>query len=215
MTVRRTGLGDGRSPACAKTQEAVIETAFELCCHRGYQGVRVAEIAREAGISRATFYTYFAYREEVLAVLVTRLIGNGEAVPEIEKAARVEGLDTTGRIEAVAEAIVASMLQQEQLARCVYRLPVRIEGLLGGQWEERSAFRYIDQVLDDAADDGELRDDIQREVIRAQLHSAIDSAMRHWASGGGAAPYQRMRHHLQLAMHGAVAPDAPSASGSA
>ena len=45
---------------------AAARSAFE---DRGYGSTTVAEITRRAGVSRATFYVYFASKEEVFAVL--------------------------------------------------------------------------------------------------------------------------------------------------
>ena len=59
MTVRGAGLGGtAHSTALERMRTAVVDTALRLFSERGYIGVRVEDIAREAGLSRATFYNY-------------------------------------------------------------------------------------------------------------------------------------------------------------
>ncbi|HEY0951029.1 helix-turn-helix domain-containing protein, partial [Nocardioides sp.] len=153
MSVRPAGLAGSRGQAREKTREAVLEAALRLFSEHGYLGVRVEDIAREAGVSRATFYKHFAEREEILAMLLTRLLGNED---DAASAAEEPAGDLGARIQAQARAILDRMLEQEDLARFVYSLPVRHEALLGAQQLPRpSAFGRVDRLLDDAAAAGE------------------------------------------------------------
>ena len=52
-----------------QTKDRVLDTALRLFNERGYLGVRVEDIAQQAGVSRATFYKHFAEREQILAEL--------------------------------------------------------------------------------------------------------------------------------------------------
>ena len=54
----------------ARNVAAMTDTALRLFSERGYLGVRVEDIAKESGVSRATFYKHFAEREQVLAEIV-------------------------------------------------------------------------------------------------------------------------------------------------
>ena len=50
----------------AAVQEAILAAAYKLFCQRGYNGSTVAQIAREAGVSTANFYSYFNSKIDVL-----------------------------------------------------------------------------------------------------------------------------------------------------
>lgn len=204
MTVRPAGLAGARGQAREKTRDAVLEAALRLFSEHGYLGVRVEDIAREAGVSRATFYKHFAEREEILAMLLTRLLGADEdAGTEVEPPAG----DLAARVQALGRAIVDRMLEQEQLARFVYSLPVRHEALLGAQQLPRpSAFGRVDRLLDAAEAAGELRDGVPLAVVRTQVHAAIETALREWATGQATDPHQRLAQHLDVVLHGAAAP---------
>ncbi|MDI6912392.1 TetR/AcrR family transcriptional regulator [Nocardioides sp.] len=205
MTVRPAGLAGARGHAREKTRDAVLEAALRLFSEHGYLGVRVEDIAREAGVSRATFYKHFAEREEILAMLLTRLLGADDTAGA--GASDEAAGDLGARIQAQGRAIVDRMLEQEQLARFVYSLPVRHEALLGSQQVPRSpAFGRVDRLLDDAEAAGELRDGVAPAVVRTQVHAAIETALREWATGQVPDPHERLTQHLDVVLRGAAAP---------
>jgi TetR/AcrR family transcriptional regulator, ethionamide resistance regulator len=72
----------GRRPArmSGDEREAAILAAFErLLAQRSLHEISVDEIARGAGISRPTFYFYFASKEAVLLSLLQRIIDEAQA----------------------------------------------------------------------------------------------------------------------------------------
>lgn len=206
MTVRPAGLAGARGQGRAKTRDAVLEAALRLFAERGYLAVRVEDIAREAGVSRATFYKHFAEREEILAMLLTKLLGSEDDDATPPGDVRTES-DLGAQVKATARTIVDKMMEQEPLARFVYSLPVRHEALVNAEQLPRpSAFRRVDELLDRASGTGELRDGVPPSVIHLQVHAAIETAMREWATGKVADPYQRLSEHLDLVLYGALAP---------
>lgn len=204
MTVRPAGLGGGsRSVARERTRELVVQTALRLFSERGYLGVRVEDIAREAGVSRATFYKHFAEREQILAALLTRLLGADQLDPVQDED---PGRDVDQQVHALARRIVERMLEQEQLARFVYSLPIRHEALFHGrQAQPPPVFQAVDRVLGAALQGGQVRQGIPGDVLCAQVHGAIETAMRDWAAGRVEEPYDRLDQHLDLVLHGGLA----------
>jgi AcrR family transcriptional regulator len=49
-----------------QTRQLIAETAFSLFAERGFEGVPVAEIARQAGVSEATVFNYFPAKEDLI-----------------------------------------------------------------------------------------------------------------------------------------------------
>ncbi|MET0146516.1 MAG: TetR/AcrR family transcriptional regulator [Ilumatobacteraceae bacterium] len=69
MLERTTALrqpADALGPRAHRTIARIIDATREVFLTRGYAGTTVDEIARVAGVSRASFYTYFATKREVL-----------------------------------------------------------------------------------------------------------------------------------------------------
>ena len=57
---------DGLGPRAQKTISRIIDATREVFLTRGYSGTTIDEIARVADVSRASFYTYFPSKREVL-----------------------------------------------------------------------------------------------------------------------------------------------------
>ncbi|HEX3899748.1 MAG TPA: TetR/AcrR family transcriptional regulator [Mycobacteriales bacterium] len=70
---RRTSYGPN-SPVVgqrgARTRQRLLDIALRLFADNGFHATLVDDIAREAGVSRATFYQYFNSRDQVVVELV-------------------------------------------------------------------------------------------------------------------------------------------------
>ncbi|MGE0388370.1 MAG: TetR/AcrR family transcriptional regulator [Gammaproteobacteria bacterium] len=55
-----------------RTREQLVATAIRLFLERGYGGTTIDEIADAAGLSRASFYTYFPSKREILLLAGAR-----------------------------------------------------------------------------------------------------------------------------------------------
>ncbi|MCL4294034.1 MAG: TetR family transcriptional regulator, partial [Acidimicrobiia bacterium] len=75
----RVNLAEGGR--AARTRRHLLDTALRLFAEHGYEGVRVEDIAREAGLSRAAFYKHFAERDEIIGELLDRLLAPGPGAP--------------------------------------------------------------------------------------------------------------------------------------
>ncbi len=54
------------NPTKPDTKELIVTTAFRLFSRQGYRDTSVAQIAREAGLSKGLMYHYFTSKEELL-----------------------------------------------------------------------------------------------------------------------------------------------------
>lgn len=59
----------------------IIDAALELFVTSGFNGTRLEDVARLAGISKGTLYLYFASKEDLFRAVVQQII-----IPEVEKA---------------------------------------------------------------------------------------------------------------------------------
>jgi len=57
---------DGRKKSRAKTREKILKAATKLFARKGFDGARVDEIAKKAGVNKALIYYYFKSKEEIL-----------------------------------------------------------------------------------------------------------------------------------------------------
>src|SRR6476469_5123050 len=70
-----------RSPRVSgeERERAILETLERLLGERSLHEISVDDVARGAGISRPTFYFYFASKEAVLLSLFERMVGEADA----------------------------------------------------------------------------------------------------------------------------------------
>jgi AcrR family transcriptional regulator len=68
------------------TTAQILETALRLFCEKGYYATSIAEIAKQAGISKGLVYHYFKSKEEVLGALVDIRIEDILVVMNVAKA---------------------------------------------------------------------------------------------------------------------------------
>jgi AcrR family transcriptional regulator len=207
MTVRPPGFGRPRAERREKARDLVVETALRLFSERGYIGVRVEDIATEAGISRATFYKYFSEREEILGELFARLLGR-DPVP-----APPGGVDRTlDRVEQLLVATAERMLRDEVLARFVYTLPIRHAALLG-EGARPPVLDTVEVMLAEAAAAGVVRADVPSTLLAAHVGRAYEAAMRDWAERRTDDAPGQVRLLLGLAFQGIGATDHRGSDG--
>jgi len=63
---------EGLGPRAKRTIEAILDAARTVFLGKGYAGTTIDEIAQLAGVSRASVYTYFPSKREVLFAIGSR-----------------------------------------------------------------------------------------------------------------------------------------------
>jgi AcrR family transcriptional regulator len=80
---RSSGATNG--PRAQRTIDLIMDTAREVFLAKGYFGLRIDDIAGAAGVSRASFYTYFPSKRDLLLALGQRTFEATEsALDEME-----------------------------------------------------------------------------------------------------------------------------------
>jgi TetR/AcrR family transcriptional regulator, ethionamide resistance regulator len=117
---------DDLQPSGADLRERILDALRDLLRERAFATLSVAEIIAGAGVSRASFYFYFAGKQAVLAELVRRAVGAGHeaAEPWVQAKASPQetlraGIDAGAGLwlsnAAVLRAIVESWASDRQL----------------------------------------------------------------------------------------------------
>ena len=90
-------------PTGEDRERAILATAERLLAERGFDGFSVDDLARGAGLSRPTFYFYFASKDAVVLSLLDRVIDQAHrSTPTVDFAA-----DALGSWRAIIATIVA------------------------------------------------------------------------------------------------------------
>ncbi|KJK21474.1 hypothetical protein UB46_27170 [Burkholderiaceae bacterium 16] len=175
----------GHSQAAkASTRQRILEIAARRFRERGFSGVGLAEIAREAGITPAAFYRHFASREAILAEAVHEAARSldtwAAASQDIASAVRnylsVAHRDTPGS-GCPLVALVHDAARADDVTRDAYTAEVKrvldfLEGLLAAQGHANTRAMAVLQLcasvgamgLARAADDATLSRDLLDQV---------------------------------------------------
>ncbi|WP_428338907.1 TetR/AcrR family transcriptional regulator [Mycobacterium sp.] len=85
-------------PRARRTVQAILENARRLFLDRGYHATSIEDITSSAGVSRASFWTYFASKQDVL-----RSLGENIEPEGLEVARQFEELPVGASLDEVTE----------------------------------------------------------------------------------------------------------------
>ncbi|MGB8860423.1 MAG: helix-turn-helix domain-containing protein [Ilumatobacteraceae bacterium] len=75
-------------PRVQRTHLALHEAMVALCLHEGYRSVTIDQLVERAGVTRATFYTHFRDKEQLLAAIADQVV-----VDVLERFQQSDGAD--------------------------------------------------------------------------------------------------------------------------
>lgn len=160
-----------------RTRDAIVAAATELFCARGFDDVRVDDIAERAGIGRRTFFRYFATKAEVafpdhgeriarFDALVAMRLPHETPLAAVQRALIVLGSEMMAGSEAV--------LAQQAIVDASPAL-LAAERILDREWDA-----CIARALATGAEPS-TRD----KIVAGAVLGAIRAAMRAWFDSGG------------------------------
>ncbi|MDA0289904.1 MAG: TetR/AcrR family transcriptional regulator [Actinobacteria bacterium] len=141
----------GRPPMSSVA--ALEDAATELFLEQGYQNTSIDEIARRAGISRATFFNYCTTKSDVLWVDVDRALQSldtllGSATPLREALETVAAAHPRERIPLVASQSEAMGLGDELAASVGVRLERLRRSIAGSGVEQKDVWLVLGVIVE-------------------------------------------------------------------
>ncbi|GAA4009418.1 TetR/AcrR family transcriptional regulator [Allokutzneria multivorans] len=161
--------------------ESLLAIAVKLFNERGYDGTSMEELSRKLGITKSAIYHHVPSKQELLRLAVDRALDGLFAVTLEARSQEGRAID---RLEHVVRRSVAVLV--ERLPFVTLLLRVR-----GNTKVERAALarrREFDQLVTDlvqqAADDGDLRSDIDPSTTSRLLFGMINSVIEWYRPRG-------------------------------
>ena len=156
-----------------EVREAILDTTVALVAQHGLLTVTMSQIAEETGIGRATLYKYFPDVQAILLAWHERQIGGH--LGYLAKI-RDEAGDAGARLAAVLEAYALISYQSRghhdtELAALLHRDEQVVVA-------ERQLRHMIRDLLTEAADDGDVRDDFAPDELASYCLHALTAASR-------------------------------------
>ena len=189
----------------------ILAAARRLFETQGVEGTSVATIARQAGVSEATVFKYFASKQELLERVVLDWIE--PAAAQLEADVRtIPG--TRARLEHIAYRHLTDMVRSPQLHIILYR-DLRWRNYQGS--ELRKAVQHWTRVgvwaVEQGIASGELRGDINVTALRDLFYGGLEQAG--WRTALSGRPLDvdiEVRAIIDIVVAGiAAAPAAPPA----
>jgi AcrR family transcriptional regulator len=181
-----------------ETRARILEAALSLMAERGYDKVRVEEIAARADVANATFFLHFptkaalisAFNEQVSARIAERLQGFEISAVEKLELLRALVLDEWGRRGDLLRMIVADAAAQDG------------SGLIE---TSESLLDLVRGIVVEGQSRGELSSEFSAETVANCLVSAWRAATLQWAAtGDGPRARRANREALDLILKGAL-----------
>jgi TetR/AcrR family transcriptional repressor of nem operon len=122
----------------AESHDRIVQAAAERFREQGVDGIGLADLMREAGLTHGGFYRHFASRDALVAAAIERALGQGsravEAVAKIKKAplaAVVDGYLSAAHRDSLATScavttLAADVARSSDRARSAYTRQVGI-----------------------------------------------------------------------------------------
>jgi TetR/AcrR family transcriptional regulator, cholesterol catabolism regulator len=189
-----------------RTRERILDAAAVAFRELGFGATRLSDIAERADLQTPSLYYHFASKEElieaVLALGVTTTFAHVKA-----RVAEVPEDDHLGRLRAAIEAHVEMVLQTGDYSAANLRLygqmPADIRARL--LRIQRRVGRYWNQLLQDAADAGALRADLDLSATRMLILGSLNWTAE-WYRPGELTPAQLADQATTILLQGIAAP---------
>ncbi|MFI1952597.1 TetR/AcrR family transcriptional regulator [Streptomyces xinghaiensis] len=184
------------------TPESLLAVAVGVFNERGYDGTSMEHLSRAAGISKSSIYHHVRGKEELLRLAISRALDGLFAVldePGAREGRAVERLEHVTR--RTAEVLMAELPYVTLL--------LRVRGNTGTERWAMERRREFDQrvaaLLNQAAADGDLREDVDARLATRLLFGMINSIAEWYRpDGGGAAERERVADAVVLLAFGGL-----------
>jgi AcrR family transcriptional regulator len=154
---------------------ALMASALKLLIRRGYRRIRVQDVARDAGVSKATIYHYFANKDDLLTQTIAGRIADKQA--EIEARMASAGGSASARLRLFLQQFwlmsltkQAGLWQQMLVSEILTEAPEVFAVWARGLAER---WRSIEALIKEGQRSGEFRRDADAAVAARMIVSAL------------------------------------------
>jgi len=171
----------------AYTADSLLAVTVQVFIERGYDGTSMEDLARAAGISKSSIYHHVRGKEELLRRAVGRALDHLFAILD-EPAALPGAGPAVARLEHVVRRTTEVLVEQLPYVT----LLLRVRGNTGTeQWalaRRREFDHRVALLLAEAADEGDLRADVDPRLATRLLFGMINSLAEWYRPEPGGLP---------------------------
>ncbi len=98
---------------CSPSKQRILDEALRLFAVNGYEATGIEQIANAVGIKKASLYSHFKSKQEILDMLIQEIEKRYEDYSElVQKECETLTLDCTESVESIADDIFKSVIKQ-------------------------------------------------------------------------------------------------------
>lgn len=165
-----------------RTRQRILDAAAHVLSVKGFAGTRLNDVAEYAELQAPAIYYYFPSRENLIEEVMYCGISDMRHYLQETLDALPDGTPPLDRILAAVEAHLRHELELSDYATASIRNAGQIpEHLRTRERKESAAYSKIWQRLfDDAAAEGEMRDDLDPRIVQGLVLGALNWAAEWW-----------------------------------
>ena len=151
-------------PRSEEAHRAILDAAIDLFLERGLEGMSIEGVAAKAGVGKTTIYRRWGSKEDLIVAAIDEVIFDVQATDQ--GSLRADLIDVAVKVQT----IFASPKARQMFGRMV---PHVVAGTpLGRAHQERiigPRFARLDGIVARGIERGELRPDVNSEMVRALM----------------------------------------------
>jgi TetR/AcrR family fatty acid metabolism transcriptional regulator len=163
----------------ADKRRAILDAAIRVFARQGFHSARVSDVAAEAGVAYGLVYHYFDSKDQMLNELFSeRWALLLDASEEMQRG----GGTPRDKLGGVASFIIESYRHEPELMKVIIVEVTRAANSFGRTHlaEIRRAYDLVAEIVSDAQEAGDFRDDVDPNFAAMLFYGAIEQMLTGW-----------------------------------
>lgn len=180
-------MTEPRAPAAKRdtyTPDTLLAVAVEVFNDRGYDGTSMEHLSKAAGISKSSIYHHVRGKEELLERAVGRALDGLFGILEERGAVTGRAIE---RLEYVTRRTAEVLMEELPYVTLLLRVRGNTKAERWAMERRREFDQQVSALLQAAADDGDLRADVDVRLATRLLFGMINSIAEWYKPHGGGA----------------------------
>ena len=159
----------------AGKQAIIFAAAKEVFAQSGYDGLRMSEVAKRAGVAEGTIYSYFSSKDDLIRALV------GDYWTRLTEDARraIDGRDETyARLSALAQFHIDALIARYDYAELTITLGRQPGSVISLTDDVRAYVRVFDEIFTAGQDRGDIEGSAELWMARDMLYGSLEYSAR-------------------------------------
>jgi TetR/AcrR family transcriptional regulator, fatty acid metabolism regulator protein len=160
-------------------RRAILDAAITVFARQGFHSARVSDVAAEAGVAYGLVYHYFDSKDQMLNELFSE---RWALLLEASKEMRRSDASPRDKLGGVASFIIESYRHEPELMKVIIVEVTRAANSFGRTHlpEIRQAYDLVAEIVSDAQEAGEFRDDVDPSFAAMLFYGAIEQLLSGW-----------------------------------